>query len=171
MFVISFTVVLQSKRGEMTPHLFMRPVSWTTIFPERWSSSTSNSPIYPAKWMCIAVRMDNQKLMIRLWPFCVMLMLLPFFCITCRNLTTTFEEGLRRTCLLPRFSAFDIVFRQSASADILVILIEYNQKNNHRQCCCWLVDSSHKRLLVRSRWSILFIFVYLSRSWCLCFGE
>lgn len=37
----STTVV--THRGEMTPHLLMRPLSWTTILPERWSSISSNS--------------------------------------------------------------------------------------------------------------------------------
>jgi len=31
----------------MTPVLFSRPFSWITIFPERWSSMISNSPMYP----------------------------------------------------------------------------------------------------------------------------
>jgi hypothetical protein len=41
--------VLASKvtlnRGEMTPVLFNRPLSWMTIFPPRWSSMSSNSPM------------------------------------------------------------------------------------------------------------------------------
>ncbi|KAF5809789.1 hypothetical protein HanXRQr2_Chr04g0161531 [Helianthus annuus] len=40
---ISFTPT--SKRGLMTPHLFKRPFSSTTIFPDLWSSTYSNSPI------------------------------------------------------------------------------------------------------------------------------
>ena len=51
--------------------------------------------------------------------------------MTCKNFTTTFEEGLRRTCLFPRFSALDIVFKQSANADILVI---------------WLLDSEEIKI-------------------------
>ena len=31
--------------GEMTPVLFKRPLSWTTILPDRWSSMISNSPM------------------------------------------------------------------------------------------------------------------------------
>lgn len=31
--------------GEMTPVLLRRPLSWTTILPERWSSTSSNSPM------------------------------------------------------------------------------------------------------------------------------
>ena len=33
--------------GDITPVLFSRPFSWMTIFPERWSSMISNSPMYP----------------------------------------------------------------------------------------------------------------------------
>ena len=32
-------------RGEMTPVLLSRPLSWMTIFPPRWSSMSSNSPM------------------------------------------------------------------------------------------------------------------------------
>ena len=42
-FSIASTVML--KRGEMTPHLFKRPLSWMTILPPRWSSTISNSPM------------------------------------------------------------------------------------------------------------------------------
>jgi hypothetical protein len=38
-------------------------------------------------------------------------------------LTTTFDDGLSSTCRLPRFSAFDIVFKQSESADIRVMVV------------------------------------------------
>ena len=38
-----------------------------------------------------------------------------------RNLTTTFDEGRINTCLLPRFSALEIVLRQSANTDIRTI--------------------------------------------------
>lgn len=31
--------------GEITPHLFNLPFNCTTIFPERWSSMISNSPM------------------------------------------------------------------------------------------------------------------------------
>lgn len=31
--------------GEMTPVLLRRPLSWTTILPLRWSSTSSNSPM------------------------------------------------------------------------------------------------------------------------------
>ncbi len=34
-----------SKRGLMAEHLFRRPFSSTTILPERWSSTISNSPM------------------------------------------------------------------------------------------------------------------------------
>jgi hypothetical protein len=45
----------------------------------------------------------------------------PFFCITCKNLTTTLEEGLMMTWRFPRFSALERVFKQSAKTDIFVI--------------------------------------------------
>jgi hypothetical protein len=32
-------------RGEITPVLFNRPLSWMTILPPRWSSTISNSPM------------------------------------------------------------------------------------------------------------------------------
>ena len=35
--------------GLITAHLFRRPLRWTTIFPDRWSSMISNSPMYPTK--------------------------------------------------------------------------------------------------------------------------
>lgn len=41
----SIWVTCTLKRGEMTPVLFRRPLSCTTIFPERWSSISSNSPM------------------------------------------------------------------------------------------------------------------------------
>lgn len=71
----SICVIGTSKRGEITPHLFSLPVKFTTIFPLLWSSTISNSPIYPC------------------------------FIITVKNLMMTFEHGRIKTCLLPRFSA------------------------------------------------------------------
>lgn len=41
------TLTATSNLGEMTPHLLIRPISSTTIFPDLWSSMTSNSPMYP----------------------------------------------------------------------------------------------------------------------------
>lgn len=38
-----------SKRGLITPHLFSLPFNSTTIFPALWSSTYSNSPMYPRK--------------------------------------------------------------------------------------------------------------------------
>jgi hypothetical protein len=46
---------------------------------------------------------------------------LPFFCITCKNLMMTLEEGRITTCFFPRFSALDMVFKVSANTDIFVI--------------------------------------------------
>ncbi len=46
---------------------------------------------------------------------------LPFFCITWRNLITTLEEGRMITWRFPRFSALEMVFKQSARTDIFVI--------------------------------------------------
>ena len=42
-FSIASKVMLN--RGEMTPVLFNRPLSWMTILPPRWSSTISNSPM------------------------------------------------------------------------------------------------------------------------------
>jgi hypothetical protein len=39
------TPTLQSNLGETTPHLLIRPIRFTTILPERWSSRISNSPM------------------------------------------------------------------------------------------------------------------------------
>ena len=41
----SISVDLMLKRGEITPVLLRRPLSWMTILPERWSSMISNSPM------------------------------------------------------------------------------------------------------------------------------
>lgn len=55
--VAILTLTPTSNRGEMTPVLLMRPISSTMILPDRWSSTTSNSPIYPGiekrKWKVI----------------------------------------------------------------------------------------------------------------------
>merc|ERR1719370_2518240 len=80
----SMSPMPMSNLGEMTPHLLRRPVRFTTIFPDLWSSTTSNSPMYPC------------------------------FIMTVRNLTTTFEQGRIRTCRLPRFSALFMHRRASA---------------------------------------------------------
>lgn len=50
---ISFTLI--SKRGEMQPHLFRRPFRSTTTFPERWSSITVISPMYPIPQFLISL--------------------------------------------------------------------------------------------------------------------
>jgi hypothetical protein len=50
--------------------------------------------------------------------------------MTWRNLTITFEEGLITTWRLPRFSAFDIVLRQSARTLILVIYRDKDRQRN-----------------------------------------
>lgn len=39
----------------------------------------------------------------------------PCFCMICRNLMTTFDDGRSITCRLPRFSALDSVLRASPS--------------------------------------------------------
>lgn len=44
----SMSLTPTSKRGLITPHLFSLPFSSTTIFPDLWSSTYSNSPMYPA---------------------------------------------------------------------------------------------------------------------------
>lgn len=51
----------------------------------------------------------------------------PFFCITCRNLTTTFEQGRMSTCRFPRFSALEMVFRVSASTPMRTIYAKKRQ--------------------------------------------
>ena len=47
---------------------------------------------------------------------------LPCFCMTRRNFTTTLETGRTRTCRFPHFSAFTMLFRQSAIAPIFTIV-------------------------------------------------
>ena len=49
---------------------------------------------------------------------------LPCCCMHRRNLMTTLEAGRIRTCLRPRFSALEIVLRQSASTDMRTIFCE-----------------------------------------------
>ena len=43
----SISLTPTSKRGLMTPHLFSLPFNSTTILPDLWSSTYSNSPMYP----------------------------------------------------------------------------------------------------------------------------
>jgi len=47
----------------------------------------------------------------------------PFFCMPCKNFTITLLLGRIRTCLFPRFSAFERVFKQSASTDMRTMVI------------------------------------------------
>eukprot|EP00835_Amoeboradix_gromovi_P001910 NODE_97_length_21155_cov_0.234850.p20 type:complete len:114 gc:universal NODE_97_length_21155_cov_0.234850:11974-11633(-) len=76
--------------GLIHPHLFNLPFNWITILPDLLSSISSNSSIYPC------------------------------FCITSKNLITTFDEGLTRTCLLPLRDAFTIVFKVSFNTESLI---------------------------------------------------
>ncbi|QBM89986.1 hypothetical protein METSCH_E02230 [Metschnikowia aff. pulcherrima] len=46
---------------------------------------------------------------------------IPCFCITCKNLMMTLDEGLSKTCLLPVFSALLIEFKASAKTEVLVM--------------------------------------------------
>ena len=39
----SIWVIWTLNRGEMTPHLLIRPLSWMTILPDRWSSMISKA--------------------------------------------------------------------------------------------------------------------------------
>lgn len=39
----------------------------------------------------------------------------PFFCMTCKNLTVTLDEGRTSTCFFPRSSALEMVLRASAN--------------------------------------------------------
>ena len=80
----------------MTPHLFSLPVKLMTILPALWSSTISNSPMYPC------------------------------FIMTVRNLMITLEQGRTSTCLLPRFSALLMHFKQSASESIRTILAVFS---------------------------------------------
>ena len=41
----SMSPILTLNLGEITPHLFNLPFSWTTILPDLWSSMYSNSPM------------------------------------------------------------------------------------------------------------------------------
>merc|ERR1719378_911820 len=53
-----------SKRGEMTPHLFRRPVRLTTIFPDLWSSTTNclgQSQKNAPKKSCVSKMYQNQS--------------------------------------------------------------------------------------------------------------
>merc|ERR1719184_266246 len=90
-----------SNLGEMTPHLLSLPVRFTTILPDLWSSTTSNSPMYPC------------------------------FIITVRNLMTTLEQGLRRTCLFPalfmHLSASAKKFIRTMMYSFCASLVEVNQ--------------------------------------------
>merc|ERR1719281_673148 len=88
----SISLMPMSNLGEITPHLLRRPVRLMTILPALWSSTTSNSPMYPC------------------------------FIMTVRNLMTTLEQGRTMTCLLPLFSALLMHLRQSASEFIRTIL-------------------------------------------------
>merc|ERR1719222_328796 len=92
----SMSLMATSNLGEMTPHLLSLPVRLMTILPALWSSTTSNSPMYPC------------------------------FIMTVRNLMTTLEQGLMRTCLLPLFSALLMHLRASASEFIRTMLICFN---------------------------------------------
>lgn len=73
-----------SNRGLMIPALFNLPVRLTTTLPALWSSTTSNSPMYPC------------------------------FIMTVKNLMTTLELGRIRTWRFPRFSALLMHFKASA---------------------------------------------------------
>lgn len=88
----SMSLIGTSNRGEMTPHLLRRPVRFTTTLPERWSSTISNSPMYPC------------------------------FIITVKNLMMTFEHGRNKTWRLPRFSALLMHFKASAKTFMRTIL-------------------------------------------------
>ena len=94
----SISLILMSNLGEMTPTLFNRPVRFTTIFPPLWSSTTSNSPMYPC------------------------------FIITVRNRMTTLEDGRNSTCRFPRFSALFIDFKAFAKLSINTMMTANQEK-------------------------------------------
>lgn len=56
----SISLTPTSKRGLMTPHLLSLPFSSTTIFPDLWSSTNSNSPMYP-KTMKFSTQSKSNK--------------------------------------------------------------------------------------------------------------
>jgi len=88
----SKSVTVRSYLGEMTPTLLILPKSSMTIFFDLWSSTISNSPMYPC------------------------------FCMILKNLSKTFEAGLIKTCFFPFLSALTMVLKQSARMLALVIL-------------------------------------------------
>lgn len=126
----SISLIGTSKRGEMTPHLFNLPVRLTTILPALWSSTISNSPMYPC------------------------------FIITVKNLTITFEQGRISTCLLPRFSALWIDFRASLNtfirtmAEITIDFIYTLRENRITLRLHWKM-SKHERGY--ARWTLLLV--------------
>ena len=46
----------------------------------------------------------------------------PCFCITCRNLMITLDDGRMSTCRLPAFSALLMALRQSLRTEVLTIV-------------------------------------------------
>lgn len=64
----SISLTPTSKRGLMTPHLFSLPFNSTTIFPDLWSSTNSNSPMYPreSKFKKITYTIKGYKVR-RIW--------------------------------------------------------------------------------------------------------
>ena len=83
----------------MTPHLFIRPINSTTIFDDLWSSTTSNSPMYP-------------------FLFLIIIYFYRYLYIIYNTLITTFDEGLNITYFLPHFSALTNFFKASANTSI-----------------------------------------------------
>lgn len=75
---------------------------------------------------------------------------LPCFIITVRNLMITFELGLMRTCLLPRFSAVDIAFKASASTFMRTILVA--EKDNYHAGFYTDYILGHNSTLAISTW-------------------
>ena len=107
----SISLRATSNLGLMTPHLLSRPLRKTTIFPALWSSTISNSPMYPVQ-RYIKLSINAHQLMHFLHTTATVPNKRgyhsPCFIITVRNLTITLEQGLMSTCRLPRFSALHI---------------------------------------------------------------
>ena len=75
---------------------------------------------------------------------------IPDFCITCRNLMTTFEQGRTSTWRLPRFSALEMLFKVSAKTLMRTIF----QSCEGETCegidgrCAWRGDGAAPKLTV-----------------------
>ena len=132
-FSISFSDT--SNRGLITEHLLSRPFKNTTTFPPRWSSTISNSPMYPtSKSIHVPNNTHSLPVKIHVLPDSTYIQSAlahnsPCFIITVRNFTSTLEHGLRRTCRFPLFSALHIALKASFSTLIRTMTTQiYNTR-------------------------------------------